>query len=527
MEQVLSHPEIVDPHGAAKGGFTDKTFAKDIGLDALLKSVPFRSPDTRELAGKLLAEFGCDLETARYRQDVLHDLVSDRNLREGVQKWVGGLHELAFKLSRFGAESNLANGLSLLRYFEGLVVKPADLSGAKSEALRNVASYMGEIRASEMFSGLSSFARRMSGVGGVVFKVFVDNEGRPERMTALELIEKDPDHRSGLMAFFERLSGRGRHEEKLKGIAGLNDAGKVIQGLIDRHFVPIVRTYADHIRELCSLREPLDFYSGFAEYFVALKERGFDVCRPTLLPVEERRMAVTKARNPLLKEAGKDGHKVVPNDIGYMASQNMFVMTGPNNGGKTTYVTTVGLVQLLAQKGLFVPAKSAEVSFVDGVYTHFVSPDDITQGEGRYRNELRRIKEIFQQATPYSLVILDEPCGGTSYEEGIRQSLVILDGFHELGSATYLTTHMHLLAKEVDGGRYPAARNFSVDCEYDGKRVNYTYRVVPGAFGKSYGEEIAREVGLVPEQISKEVSKRAEKDGYIGMIRRGQRGDTG
>jgi DNA mismatch repair protein MutS len=107
-------------------------------------------------------------------------------------------------------------------------------------------------------------------------------------------------------------------------------------------------------------------------------------------------MTVRNARNPLLVKDGHDGHRVVPNDIGYLPNQNVFVITGPNNGGKTTYVTTVGLVQLMSQKGLFVPAESAEVSFVDRIYTHFVTPDDITKGEGRYRNELMRVKEIFE-----------------------------------------------------------------------------------------------------------------------------------
>ena len=174
----------------------------------------------------------------------------------------------------------------------------------------------------------------------------------------------------------------------------------------------------------------------------------------------------------------------------------------------------------MSQKGLFVPAESAEVSFVDGIYTHFVTPDDITKGEGRYRNELIRVKEIFEAATPYSLVILDEPCGGTSYEEGCHQSLVVLDGLHKLGPATYFTTHMHTVAKEVDGSRYPAAKNLSAECLYDGTKIKYTYKIRPGAAGKSYGEEIARDVGLMPETISQIVSKRAEKQGYGDIIRK-------
>ena len=157
---------------------------------------------------------------------------------------------------------------------------------------------------------------------------------------------------------------------------------------------------------------------------------------------------------------------------------------------------------------------------MDGIYTHFITPDDIAQGEGRYRNELRRMKEIFEKATPYSLVILDEPCGGTRYEEGLRQSLAILDGFHKLGSATYFTTHMHPLTKEVDKGRYPAARNLTVEWKYVDHRMIYTYKINPGASDKSYGEEIAREMGLMPENIEETLFQKAEEGGYGEILRK-------
>jgi DNA mismatch repair ATPase MutS len=339
-------------------------------------------------------------------------------------------------------------------------------------------------------------------------------------MTAMELVQKDPQDRSGILGFFGRLLGRRRFEESLQNSSGPNETGKIFQGFLDRQFLPIVMAYGEQIREVILLLEPLAFYAGFAEYFVNLKKQGFDICRPKLLPVEERTMTVKNARNPLLATEQHDGQRVVPNDIGHSAEQNMFVITGPNNGGKTTYVRTVGLVQLMAQKGLYVTAESAEVSFVDGIYTHFVTPDDIVKGEGRYRNELLRVKEILESATPYSLVILDEPCGGTSYEEGCRQSLVVLDGIHKLGPATYYTTHMHPVAEAVDQGRYPAAGNLSVECRYDGKKIKYTYKVKAGASGKSYGEEIARDIGLMPEKIEEMVSKRAERQGYAEIIRR-------
>ena len=520
MEDLRQHPEIINPYRLAEKVSGDKAFVKDLSIEALLGSVPFYSSDTRELAKKVVVDMGSDMNTVQYRQDALQDLISDANLRANVDKFVSGLNELGHKLGEFNDEPNLENGLRLLRSYQDLILHPPDLTKAKSKALREVESYLSVIRSSDEFTGLHAFVGRIGNLGGIVFRVSLDKDGHPVKMSAMDLVEKDPEDKSGILAFFERLLKKGKFEESLRSLGGLNETGKLFQGFIDRQFVPIIKAYLDQIKEVVALLEPLAFYAGFADYFVKLKEQGFHVCRPTLLPQEARRTAVRNARNPLLVKDGHDGRKVVPNDIGYLPDQNMFVITGPNNGGKTTYVTMVGLVQLMSQKGLFVPAESAEVSLVDGIYTHFVTPDDITKGEGRYRNELIRVKEIFEAATPYSLVILDEPCGGTSYEEGCHQSLVVLDGLHKLGPATYFTTHMHTVAKEVDGSRYPAAKNLSAECLYDGTKIKYTYKIRPGAAGKSYGEEIARDVGLMPETISQIVSKRAEKQGYGDIIRK-------
>lgn len=517
---LLRHPDIINPYGLADRAVADRAFVHDLSLEAFLASVPLYSSAARDLARKVMVEMDSDLKTVEYRQNVLQDLTSDRQLLGAVQKCISRLNELGHKLGEFNDEANMRNGLRLLRCYQDFVRDPPDLTRAKSAALKDVERYFQQVASSEQFKAACTFVGRVENRGGVIFRVTLDGDGDPVKMSAIELVERDPEDKSGILAFFGRLLRKNEFEQNLKSFSGVNEAGRFFQRFMDRQFVPIIKEYLNQIREITSLLEPLDFYAGLAEYFLKLREQGFHVCRPSLLPAEDRRMAVRNARNPLLARDGVDGHRVIPNDISYQPDQNMFVITGPNNGGKTTYVTTVGLVQLMSQKGLFVPADSAEVSFVDGIFTHFVTPDDITKGEGRYRNELVRVKEIFEAATPYSLVILDEPCGGTSYEEGCRQSLVVLDGLHRLGPATYFTTHMHPVAEEVDKGRYPAAKNLSVECLYEGKKIRYTYKVKAGASGRSYGEEIAREIGLIPERISEIVSRRAEKQGYGDIIRR-------
>lgn len=521
--QILKHPEIIYPFGSGSLNSNDYTFVRDLSLDALLNSVPFHRPETRCLAHRVLTvDLDTDDATVKYRQDALEELIRNQRLREGIEESVNGFRNIDRALDNFrNYHADLEHGLALLRTYRDLIQNLPHLGDAVSKAVSSVASYLNNIKSSREFSELCEFVAKIEHSVGVDFRVSLDKDGVPLNMYGLKLVEKDEGPRKPL---FERIFGGKKsndtQEKNLRDYGDrLNRLGEIVKEYLDNKFVSVIKSHVPQIEEVTQLLGPFDFYCGFANYFVQLRERGFEISRPALLSQTERRMKVTNARNPLLMEARNNGHKVVPNDIEYNGKTNLFVITGPNNGGKTTYVKTVGLIQLMAQSGLFVPARSAEVSFVDGIYTHFVAPDDITKGEGRYRNELRRMKDIFGKATPYSLVILDEPCGGTSYEEGQRQSLVLLDGFHKLGAATYFTTHMHPLTKEVDNGRYPAGRNFQVECADDREKLSYTYRLIPGSSGKSYGEEIAREIGVRPENIAEVMKIRAEQGGYQHLLR--------
>ncbi len=542
MLEPIQRPEIVNPYGFGKEGFNDQTFVQDLSLDDLLKGVPFHpsnAKESRAFAMKVLISTGSGRKTVEYRQAAFDDLVSTVRLRDNARRYVRVLSELAYKLDRFQKKKDLPNGLALARHYRDILDNPYDLGEAHSDALKSFLSFFIDVRASYGFSQLKSLLERIGDSAEIEFRISIDKNGSPLRMYALELVRKEPPEKRGFMSLLEKFMGKKRYEHNLRTTGGLNELGKMIREFMERQFVPVIHAFTPQMRELIGLLEPLDFYVGFAEYFAALKEMGIEICKPVLLPAKERRLTAKNARNPLLlgnrvmdaksratsvipADSRNRAGKIVPNGIRYHAGENLFVITGPNNGGKTTYAKTIGLVQLLSQKGLPVPAESAEVSFVDGIYTHFVTPDDITKGEGRYRNELRRMKEVFDRATPYSLVILDEPCGGTRYEEGLRQSLAVLDGFHKLGSATFFTTHMHPLTTEVEKGRFPAAKNLTVEWSYADGKMNYTYKIIPGASDASYGEEIAREMGLMPENIEKRFLEERRK----GDMRKFSEGDS-
>jgi len=538
MNELLSHPEIVNPYKTNRELQKDNAFIVDLGLDDLLSFIPFNESNKKEsraFAKKVLSNINTDSKTVVYRQEVFDDLVVNKHIREKIIKHIKKINELAYTLNRFDNKSSLTNGLDLLRKFREFINDAIEPREAKARAVKEVVSYFSKIKGSESFEGLCEFLNKIETSSEISFRVTIGRNGSPLRMYAVALTPKEPERKPGILSVIERLFlKKNRYEQSMESGGRVNNIGKIIQRYMDEQFLPLIKEYAKQIREVIKLLQPLDFYAGFALYFALLKEIKFDICKPVMLPAEKRKTTIKKGRNPLLLKKGilglqnassmlralNDSDKIVPNDIHHQADENMFVITGPNNGGKTTYVKTAGLVQLMSQQGLYTFAESAEVSFVDAIFTHFVTPDDITKGEGRYRNELRRMKEIFEKASPYSFVILDEPCGGTSYEEGLRQSLALLDGFHKLGAATYFTTHMHPLTKEVDKGRYQAAKNISVECILEGSNMTYTYKIKNGASQKSYGLEIAKELGLMPENIEKTVFQKAEEKGYDNVLRK-------
>lgn len=272
--------------------------------------------------------------------------------------------------------------------------------------------------------------------------------------------------------------------------------------------------------KLKELEDQIKPYTTAVRFFRQLQQDGTDVCLPKILDASQRSGRITGAVNPIL--AVVKGGEVVPNDASYSPDRNIHVITGPNNGGKTTYARTVGLLCLLAHAGFYVTARSAEISLLDGIFTHFIRSDDLTKGDGRYAAELRKVKRIFEKATPASLVILDEPCSGTSHQEGVEQSMILLRAFHKMGCAVYFVTHMHEIARRIETSSLHAAANLSVGISFENGKPLLDYTIREGAGQKSYGLELAEAMGLGSEQLDKLIRSRIENGELPAeVIRRG------
>jgi DNA mismatch repair ATPase MutS len=219
---------------------------------------------------------------------------------------------------------------------------------------------------------------------------------------------------------------------------------------------------------------------------------------------------VNLALRLLAKGGARDLSRIViTNDVRFGPEGRIFVLTGPNQGGKTTYTQAVGLAHVLAQAGLYVPGSRARISPVDNIYTHFPVEERPDAEAGRLGEEAQRLNDLFARATRHSLILLNESLSSTSPGESLYLAQDVVRILRLLGARAIFATHLHDLAASLDDlnaqtpGDSPLISLVSLAVDHDGAgEVRQTYRIVPGPpLGRSYAREIAARYGISYEQL--------------------------
>ena len=227
------------------------------------------------------------------------------------------------------------------------------------------------------------------------------------------------------------------------------------------------------------------------------RERGY--CRPKL--VREPILNIVDGRHPVL-DALEPAGTFVPNDIVMNYEQGQVqLITGPNMAGKSTYIRQTALLCIMAQVGSFIPAREATIGLCDRIFARVGASDEIARGQSTFMVEMTETARILNQATPYSLVILDEIGRGTSTYDGLSLAWAIIEYVHEkIACRTLFATHYHELtdlSETMEG-----ILNFNVAVKEERGEVVFLHKIVPGAADKSYGIHVAKLAG-VPSAVVK------------------------
>ncbi len=220
---------------------------------------------------------------------------------------------------------------------------------------------------------------------------------------------------------------------------------------------------------------------------------------------------IADGRHPVLDATLPPG-TFVPNDVALSPEAGMLLLiTGPNMAGKSTFIRQVALLTLMAHMGSFVPAARARVGITDRIFTRVGASDELSRGQSTFMVEMTEAANILNNATPRSLVILDEIGRGTSTYDGVSLAWSITEYLHDaVGCRALFATHYHELAQLAD--RLPGLRNYNVVVREDQVGVVFLHKIAPGSADKSYGIHVARLAG-VPDEVldrAKEVLRELE-----------------
>lgn len=272
-----------------------------------------------------------------------------------------------------------------------------------------------------------------------------------------------------------------------------DEAGvKALEALRDRVLASAataVGQAADHVRDFFScLRAELAFYVGGLRLHDQLRRRGYPTCLPSVHSTGYN-LSARSLYDPVL--ALITDRAVVANDL-EADGKRLVLITGPNSGGKTTFLRSLGIAWLMAQAGLFVPAQSFAVSVCEGLLTHFKREEDPRLESGKFVEELRRMRSLVDLATARSVFFCNESFSSTNEREGSEIALQILDAFVEAGVRVFFVTHFFELADRFRARRSSSVLFLRAERDAQGRR---TYRVVEAEpLPISYAEDVYQRV---------------------------------
>lgn len=482
--------------------------------------------------------FTMDPSVIFHRMEVFGDMLSCPEISQTLNRLIPVLTDI-MELRRLEAdqgdtESYLESITEIELYISSLKILHEGLSPLRSHlrsaAFRALADRIGELVTSEYYAELnqklSELTSRVRDIRSVTIGVNLDAQLRPSSAGVLsinsesfrsgDVIEKilrlnfkDDEYTciANLVPFGKKQSENQKTALALAFNSAINEVYK--QSL--RSWKKIVQSYVlENTDFLLNLMPEIEFLVKGTALLRQLDAKGLPLCRPVIPTDGEPTFTAVGLYNPCV--ALKVDDEIVPNDVEFNKENALiYVLTGPNRGGKSVITCAMGLALAMMQLGMFIPAERATISISDGIFTHFPTGADDTIDKGRLGEECARLRDIFRSVSRQSLVLLDESLSSTGSFEASYIAAEVLAGLSRVGCRCLFSTHLHELAAEIDainartapdGG---AAIDTLVAGIEEGKRSFRIVRMKPD--GKSYARDIADKYGLSYENIVRTVKE--------------------
>ena len=489
-------------------------------------------------SGELSEFFTTDPDVMRYRMEVFEDMLSNECISKTLNHLIPILNDI-MELRRLEADSGdtgsyLSSITEIELYISSIDVLYQGLSKSqatlKSEAFIKLAQHIKELVESDYYSELnkklSELTKRVREIRSVTIGVNLDAQLRPAEAGVLS-INPEAFKSGDVLEKILRLNFKGdeytcianlvpfgkKQTENQKAALSLafNSAINEVYKSSLRSWKRIVQTYVlENTDFLLNLVPEIEFLVKGTTLLRTLRDKGCSLTVPEIVSDGSIEFKVVGLYNPCV--ALKIDDEIVTNDIIFDENARIYVLTGPNRGGKSVITCAVGLAQAMMQLGMFVPAESATISPADAIMTHFPTGAEDTIEKGRLGEECARLGDIFSKVSEHSLVLLDESLSSTGSYEASYIAAEVLRGLSMAGCRCIFSTHLHELAAELNNinDQAKASGGAPIDTLVagieQGQRSFKIFRAKPD--GKSYARDIAKKYGLTYENIINTIQKK-------------------
>ena len=250
---------------------------------------------------------------------------------------------------------------------------------------------------------------------------------------------------------------------------------------------------------ITEMYEALTFYTSAARFIQRLRQKGYELCFPDL-SVDKDGFYISDLYNIRLALTGEEN--IIKNDFSFTKEENLFILTGPNRGGKTILEQALGIISVMASCGLCVTASKCTGRPFDNILTHFPIDENLTINYGRLGEEAVRIKELVKEADDKTLLLFNETYSTTSSSDGLYLSKDLLHILKEKGAAVIFNTHIHEVARDIGEMNTWEGESRFVSLVMEIKNGENTFKVKRSEPDtRSYAEKIAEKYGITYDQM--------------------------